>query len=375
MSTIFDGMERRKMARRQWQYLQTSKASKEEEMQAQYPRKRYTYANQKGGVTKTTKAANYGIAATMCGKRVLAVDVDHGQGNLTYALGYTQWKLKHTVYTVMTGDSTPDQAILPTYYDPQTGIFFDPQDSQQMSELGLSSLEQAVRGPDLLPMNPDLCNGADFELIQRGDWGQLLCQMLDDLQGHYDEMHLDTNPDIKSVFPKSAVYAATDVVIPTTPENWSIQGLIMLAQFLMQARAVNERFNVAGVFFARIRYSAHREMMRIAREEVIPSINQMIEEAQKEAQRQHKSRLVRQLQGLQFHCFENIDSESKEHSNQTLSRSTVMTANKTKKGELAPALEQWNCYIELLQRTGGSGIEQAMTHYNALIDQYDQARN
>jgi cellulose biosynthesis protein BcsQ len=326
-------------------------------------------------VTKTSKAVSYSIAGSQSGKRVLAVDVDHGQGNLTYALGYTQWKLQHTLYAVMIGDSTPGQAILPTYYDPKTGIFFDPQDVQQMQELELTSLDHAKRGPDLLPMNPDLCNGADIELTQRGDWGGLLRQVLDDVQGEYDEMHLDTNPDIKSVFPKSAVYAATDVVIPTTPENWSVQGMIMLAQFLMQARAVNEHFEIAGVFFSRLRYSAHREMMKIAREEVIPSLNQMIRRAQEEARKQNKLKLVRQLEGLEFHCFENTESESREYSTQTLTRSTVITAKKTKKGELSPALEQWNCYIELLQQTGGSGIEQAITLYNDLVDQYERARN
>lgn len=338
-------------------------------------KKRYVYSNQKGGVTKSTKTVNFSVAGALSGKRVLAVDVDHGQGNLTYALGLTQWQLKHTVYTLMNGDSTIDQAILPTYFDPKSGIFFDPQDAQQMETLGLTSLEQAHRGPDLLPMNPDLCNGADLELIQRGDWGRLLSQVLDEVQDRYDEMHMDTNPDIKSVFPKSAIYAATDVVIPTTPENWSIQGMIMLAQFLMQARAVNEDFNVAGVLFSRLRYKSHNDMIKITQEEVIPAINQMIQEAREKAQAEGKSRIERQLDGLYFRCFESTESESREYSNQTINRATIVTAKKTRKTEVAPALEVWNGYIELLQKTEGSHIEQAMAIYNDLVDQYEKAPN
>jgi len=344
-------------------------------MQVQQRKKRYVDTNQKGGATKSTKVLNDSIAGTQSGKRVLVVDWDHAQGNVTYALGYRPDDVQHTGYTAMIGESSLDEAIHPTYYDPKSGIFFDPHDAQKMSRLRLSSLQEAVRGPDLLAMNPNQCDGADYELIQRGNWGMLFNRMLDEAEERYDEFHIDTNPDITSIFPKMAVYAATDVVIPSTPDNWSMQGMIMLAQFLMRARTVNEHFQIAGVIFSRVRYAAHREAIRMTQEEVIPSVNRLFEETREGYRRSKKFRAAEQLKGLQIQCFMNTVSESKEYSTQTNIRSTVMSSKKRLKGEYVSAIEEWQCYIELLQRTGGLGIPEAIRCYNALVEQYEQAHS
>src|SRR6266702_344118 len=93
--------------------------------------KRYVYTNQKGGCTKTTTAINAAVMGGLCGKRTLLVDMD-GQGNSTWAMGYSPDYLEHTVYTVMQGTSTLQQALKPTYFDPKTGIFFDPGDTRTM---------------------------------------------------------------------------------------------------------------------------------------------------------------------------------------------------------------------------------------------------
>ncbi len=342
-------------------------------MQALKRKKRYVHTNQKGGATKSTKVLNGSIAGAQSGKRVLAVDWDHAQGNVTYALGYTVANIEHTGYTVMRGESTLDEAIRPTYYDPKSGIFFDPHDAQKMSKLRLSSLNEAIRGPDLLPMNPNQCDGVEFELIQRGNWGLLFSQMLDEVEDQYDEFHIDTNPDINNIFPKLAVYSATDIVIPSTPESWTLQGMIMLAQFLMRARTVNERFQIAGVIFSRVRYAAHRDAIRMTQEEIIPAVNTLFQETRDGYRQGRKLRAAQQLEGLYMPYFTHTVTESKEYSIQTNMRSTVMTSRKRVKAEYVSAMEEWQCYIELLQRTGGLGIEKAVDCYNTLVEQYEQA--
>jgi len=58
-----------------------------------------TFANQKGGVGKTTCAMNIGYCLTKMGKVTLLVDIDP-QGNLTTCCGLNTESLKKTIYDV-----------------------------------------------------------------------------------------------------------------------------------------------------------------------------------------------------------------------------------------------------------------------------------
>ena len=350
----------------------------DEPMQKTRPRtkNRYDYSTQKGGPGKTTTSLNHSIAGTLSGKRVLVIDWDHGQGNLTYALGYTPWALERSGYTAMLGDSDPAETILPTYYDPSTGIFFDPADEQKMRRLGLSTLAQAVRGPDLLPMNPNHCVGTEQSLVvQRGDWGLLLDSLISSLEEEYDEFHIDTNPDIQSIYPKIAANAASHVIIPSVPENWAVQGWIMFASFLMQVRTMNPTLVIAGVLFTHLRYAAHKEILQAAESEIIPAVNDTFKQVRDSYHRAGKLSLAANLDGLQLTHFDSTTTESKVYSIQTNRRSTVMTGPMRTKAEFVPALEYWQSYVELLKRSEGTRIEQAIEQYNLLLERYERARD
>jgi cellulose biosynthesis protein BcsQ len=316
------------------------------------------------------------IAGSKSGKRVCAVDFDHSQGNLTYAFGYTPWVLEHSVYTLMLGESTLEETLLHTYYDPKTGIFFDPRDAKKMERLGLESLDQAVRGPDLLPMNPIHCEGTEQSLIvKRGDWGLLLDKLLTSMEDDYDEFQIDTNPDTESIYPKIAIYAATHVEIPSTPENWSTQGWILYARFLVQARTNNPSFVIAGVVFSRYRYAGHKEVLETAKNEVIPAMNEVFTDVYNGHLQAGKPALAQRVANLHIELYDTVVSESKDYTLTTNRRSCVMTTPKKTKGEYGPMLEQWQCYIELLRKTEGLGLEQAVLTYNALIKEYQAARD
>ena len=45
------------------------------------------------------------------------------------------------------------------------------------------------------------------------------------------------------------------------------------------------------------------------------------------------------------------------------------------KAEFVPALEYWQSYAELLKRSGGTGLEQAIKQYNLLLERYERARD
>ena len=60
------------------------------------------FANQKGGVGKTTSAVNIAASLGILGYKVLVIDLDP-QGNATSGLGLQKSKIKNTTYDVIIG--------------------------------------------------------------------------------------------------------------------------------------------------------------------------------------------------------------------------------------------------------------------------------
>ncbi len=72
------------------------------------------FANQKGGVGKTTTMVNLSAAlAYRTGKKVLLVDSDP-QGNATSGVGVNKREIKYSIYDVLIGKVTAEEAIVPT---------------------------------------------------------------------------------------------------------------------------------------------------------------------------------------------------------------------------------------------------------------------
>src|SRR3984893_5738700 len=58
------------------------------------------FANQKGGVAKTTTTLNLGVAFAEQGKRVLVVDLDP-QGNLTMSQGWNPDEIERSMFDAL----------------------------------------------------------------------------------------------------------------------------------------------------------------------------------------------------------------------------------------------------------------------------------
>ena len=80
-----------------------------------------SFANQKGGVGKTTTCVNMSTFMALMGKKVLMIDLDP-QGNATSNLGFTKDGKYNSIYQAMSQDKGVKDCIYNTKVDGLDGI-------------------------------------------------------------------------------------------------------------------------------------------------------------------------------------------------------------------------------------------------------------
>lgn len=190
-----------------------------------------TVANGKGGVGKSTVAANVAGLAAAAGWRVLLVDFDP-QGNAGHILGYA-WRGesdggKHLVEALVAGTT-----LRPPLRGVRTNLDVIPGGEE------LDTLEDVLAGR--------VKRGQDIH----GSFAAALAPIADD----YDLVVIDT-PPTRPVLLRMALGATRWIVVPTRPGRMSIEGLRALAAEMVIARAGNPDLELLGALLYDVESSA-----------------------------------------------------------------------------------------------------------------------
>ncbi len=196
------------------------------------------FANQKGGVGKTTTTQNVGAAASEAGVRTLLVDLDP-QASLTTACGVKVARDQQTLYTLMTAYGRAES-------------------DEEFPDVA-SAIVEVASNLDLLPITLDAAD-ADLELQNVESREHLLGDLLAAVRDRYDLILLDCPPHL-GLLTLNALTAATHVVVPVTPEFLAAQGLERLMKTIRRVqRRLNPSLQVSGIILTQVkgRTNEHR---------------------------------------------------------------------------------------------------------------------
>lgn len=178
------------------------------------------FANQKGGVGKTTTVVNLAAELALAGNRVLIVDIDP-QGNATSALGVDKGAMARSVYD---------------------GLI----DGVPLSELIVAG---PIDGLELVPSSVALA-GAEIELVPLERRERRLADLLGahgTRQKSHDFVFIDCPPSL-GLLTVNALTAAGEVVIPLQCEYLALEGLSQLLGAIALVRDnLNPDLEVHGV--------------------------------------------------------------------------------------------------------------------------------
>ena len=173
-----------------------------------------SFANQKGGVAKTTTTLNLAVALKERGFRVLAVDLDP-QGNLTMSQGMNPDEIERSMFDVLV-HRLPIRDVL----------------RQAEITIAVSSIDLA---------------GAELALSSMIGRERALEKALGPVKADYDYILIDTPPSL-GILTVNALVASDGIIVPVQCEYLSLRGLVQLQNTLGMIREhLNPHVEIEGI--------------------------------------------------------------------------------------------------------------------------------
>ncbi len=194
------------------------------------------FANQKGGVGKTTTAINIGASLAAVKKRVLLIDLD-SQGNAGTGLGFVRSAHRQSVYGVIMGTANAADNILTT----------------------------AVPGLHFMPSTQALA-GAEVDLLDMDNREYRLRDALAPILQHYDYVLLDCPPALGYIT-LNALTTADSVIVPLQCEFFALEGVQHLVNTIGEIQKKwNPNLNILGMLLTM--YTKNQSLTRAVEDDV-----------------------------------------------------------------------------------------------------------
>ena len=176
-----------------------------------------SFANQKGGVGKTTSAINIAAAIGLKGKKTLLLDCDP-QGNASSGVGIRRNRIGATTYDILIGRARAEDAIIKTEY----------------------------KNLSVLPSSMPLA-AAELELADLEDRAFRLKNALESVKNDYDYIFIDCPPSL-GMLTINALTASDGVIVPMQCEYFSLEGLTQILSTVKQVkRLYNPDLSLVGI--------------------------------------------------------------------------------------------------------------------------------
>lgn len=175
------------------------------------------FANQKGGVGKTTSAVNVAASIGAMGYRVLLCDLDP-QGNATSGVGINKKTVRNSSYEALLGQCKPDSAVTETRW----------------------------QGLSVMPSTINLA-GAEIELLDQNEREKCFKRVIEGLTLPFDFIIVDCPPSL-GMLTINALTACDGVIIPMQCEYFALEGLTQLMITIKKVKQIyNKNLYIMGI--------------------------------------------------------------------------------------------------------------------------------